>query len=243
MLAKNSSLIPIVAAAGAASAMVLVYAFRTRYSNNSTTTMRQFATTSKNRNINTLLQAIDFAAIKHSNQRRKNTQQTPYINHPIHVAYLASQEPSADEEVIIAAVLHDTVEDTQTSLDEIEQYFGQNVRNIVAEVSDDKSLPKEERKRLQIEHASKKSRGAKIVGLADKISNLQDLQSTEGIPREWSSERIQNYAAWAMKVCQGYKGASSILDEQFHQLTLGKFILNGKTYNMLPDDVENAKLV
>lgn len=131
---------------------------------------------------------INFAAIKHRDQRRKDSKETPYINHPIGVAYILTSEGNVtDLDVVIAAILHDTVEDTDTSFDEIENEFGSKIRDIVAEVTDDKSLPKMERKRLQIEHALTASREAKLVKLADKLYNLRDLQKE--IPKEWTEVR------------------------------------------------------
>uniref|UniRef100_A0A8C8VN64 Guanosine-3',5'-bis(diphosphate) 3'-pyrophosphohydrolase MESH1 n=1 Tax=Pelusios castaneus TaxID=367368 RepID=A0A8C8VN64_9SAUR len=123
-----------------------------------------------------LLEAADFAARKHRQQRRKDPEGTPYINHPIGVARILSREAGVtDIAVLQAALLHDTVEDTGTTFSEIEEHFGEEVRQIVEEVTDDKLLPKMERKRLQIERAPQSSRGAKLVKLADKLYNLRDL--------------------------------------------------------------------
>ncbi|XP_074863395.1 guanosine-3',5'-bis(diphosphate) 3'-pyrophosphohydrolase MESH1 isoform X1 [Carettochelys insculpta] len=123
-----------------------------------------------------LLEAAHFAARKHRGQRRKDPERTPYVNHPIGVARILSQEAGVtDIAVLQAALLHDTVEDTDTTFAEIEAHFGEEVRHIVEEVTDDKTLPKVERKRLQIEHAPHSSRGAKLVKLADKLDNLRDL--------------------------------------------------------------------
>lgn len=131
---------------------------------------------------------INFAAIKHRDQRRSDSKETPYINHPIGVAYILTSEGNVtDLDVVVAAILHDTVEDTDTSFDEIENEFGSKIRDIVAEVTDDKSLPKMERKRLQIEHALTASREAKLVKLADKLYNLRDLQKE--IPKGWTEVR------------------------------------------------------
>lgn len=116
-----------------------------------------------------LVAAIAFAADKHRNQRRKDEEASPYINHPIALAdVLANEAGVEDERVIVAAVLHDTVEDTETTEQELLRLFGKDVADIVMEVTDDKSLPKEERKRLQVEHAATISRRAKLVKLADK---------------------------------------------------------------------------
>ncbi|KAM9422445.1 guanosine-3',5'-bis(diphosphate) 3'-pyrophosphohydrolase MESH1-like isoform 6-T6 [Salvelinus alpinus] len=123
-----------------------------------------------------LLETVNFAAEKHRNQRRKDAEQTPYINHPIGVARILSHEGGiTDIEVLQAALLHDTVEDTDTSIGELQAIFGQTVARIVQEVTDNKALPKQERKRQQVEHAPHSSHQAKLVKLADKLYNLRDL--------------------------------------------------------------------
>uniref|UniRef100_A0A8C6G0C3 Guanosine-3',5'-bis(diphosphate) 3'-pyrophosphohydrolase MESH1 n=1 Tax=Moschus moschiferus TaxID=68415 RepID=A0A8C6G0C3_MOSMO len=123
-----------------------------------------------------LLEAADFAARKHQRQRRKDPEGTPYINHPIGVARILTHEAGITDIVVLqAALLHDTVEDTDTTLDEVELHFGDQVRRLVEEVTDDKTLPKLERKRLQVEQAPQSSPGAKLVKLADKLYNLRDL--------------------------------------------------------------------
>ncbi|XP_053684007.1 guanosine-3',5'-bis(diphosphate) 3'-pyrophosphohydrolase MESH1 [Sabethes cyaneus] len=161
---------------------------------------------------------IDFAAVKHRNQRRLDADKTPYINHPIGVACILTAEGGvADFEVLQAAILHDTVEDTDTSFEEIEQHFGTRVRRLVEEVTDDKTLPKMERKRLQIEHAASSSPQARLVKLADKIYNLRDLQRCK--PEGWTDERCRQYFVWAKKVCDNLKGTNAklegILDDIF----------------------------
>ncbi|XP_026793559.3 guanosine-3',5'-bis(diphosphate) 3'-pyrophosphohydrolase MESH1 isoform X2 [Pangasianodon hypophthalmus] len=123
-----------------------------------------------------LLEAISFAAEKHRNQRRKDPDATPYINHPIGVARILSHEGGiTDIEVLQAALLHDTIEDTDTTFEELEAMFGNKVARIVQEVTDDKTLPKQERKLLQVKHALHCSHQAKLVKLADKLYNLRDL--------------------------------------------------------------------
>ena len=123
-----------------------------------------------------LLRAAVFAAERHRAQKRKDAQASPYINHPLQVAELLASVGGVDDaRVLAAAVLHDTLEDTQTTPAELEERFGSEVRVMVEEVSDDKSLPKLERKRLQIDHASGLSAGAKLIKLGDKISNVKDV--------------------------------------------------------------------
>ncbi len=110
-------------------------------------------------------------------------------------------------------MLHDTVEDTETSLDELTRLFGARVAGLVAEVTDDKSLPKQTRKRLQVEHAPHASSGAKFIKLADKTSNLRALASSP--PAGWSLERRAEYLAWAGAVVAGCRGANAWLEDQF----------------------------
>ena len=122
-----------------------------------------------------VLKALEFAAHKHRDQRRKDPAASPYINHPIALAnVLVNEGGVTDVEVLAAALLHDTVEDTATTPEELEEQFGARIARIVAEVTDDKALPKAERKRLQVVHAAELSREAKLVKLADKICNLRD---------------------------------------------------------------------
>ena len=151
----------------------------------------QFEKQLANTSIFNLLTAIDFAAHKHRNQRRKNAEQTPYINHPIGVAQILSDCNVTDMDVLIAAVLHDTVEDTDTSLPEISSRFGSRVGALVASVSDDKRLPKHERKRLQVVHAREASKETRLIKMADKLHNLTDLTKTQ--PAWWEPSRVQGY--------------------------------------------------
>lgn len=136
-----------------------------------------------------LMSALAFAADKHKNQRRKDADASPYINHSIALANLLLNETGVeDQHVLIAAVLHDTIEDTDTSELELVRHFGKDVTDFVFEVTDDKTLPKAERKRLQIEHAAHISRRAKLVKLADKICNLRDI--TASPPADRLTQRI-----------------------------------------------------
>lgn len=161
-----------------------------------------------------ILDAASFAADKHRMQRRKDAEASPYINHPLALArILATEGGVSDPEVIAAALLHDTVEDTDTSLDEIAARFGDRVAGMVAEVTDDKALPKAERKRRQVANAAKKSTGAKLVKLADKISNLRDIAASP--PADWSEERKDAYFAWAREVVAGLRGVNGQLEAAF----------------------------
>jgi len=161
--------------------------------------------------MNRILQAASFAATKHTGQRRKNAAADPYINHPIEVAeHLSSVGGVTDEDMLIAALLHDTVEDTDTTREEIAGLFGENVASLVMECTDDKSLPKEERKRLQIVNAPHKSPGAKQIKIADKTCNLRTL--AEDPPADWPLQRRREYFEWAEKVVAGLLGHNEALD-------------------------------
>ncbi len=162
--------------------------------------------------MNRLLHAMDFAARKHSHQTRKNAKATPYINHPIEVAeHLARVGGITDEDVLIAALLHDTIEDTKTTKAEIEDIFGSRIAHIVAECTDDKSLEKAERKRLQIVNAPHKSPEAKCVKIADKTCNLASILVDP--PRDWSIQRQREYFQWAEQVVAGLLGINERLDQ------------------------------
>lgn len=160
-----------------------------------------------------LMEAMCFSSEKHKEQRRKNPKQHPYINHPIRVARLLAVDAGIkDISVIIGALLHDTVEDTETTLEEIEALFGPDVAKIVKEVSDDKTLPKETRKQLQIEHAPFVSSHAKLVKLADKLDNLTDLLAIT--PTGWQPERVLQYFSWSEKVIAGLRGTNAPLEDK-----------------------------
>jgi GTP diphosphokinase / guanosine-3',5'-bis(diphosphate) 3'-diphosphatase len=161
-----------------------------------------------------LLKALAFAAHKHRDQRRKDAEASPYINHPIALAdVLVNEGGVTDFEVLCAALLHDTVEDTDTTPQELVEAFGARIARIVAEVTDDKTLPKAERKRLQIEHAPTLSREAKLVKLADKLVNLRDV--AERPPAKWDLARRREYFDWAKRVVDGMRGTHSRLEAAF----------------------------
>jgi guanosine-3',5'-bis(diphosphate) 3'-pyrophosphohydrolase len=163
-----------------------------------------------------VIKALAFAADKHRNQKRKDADASPYINHPIGLAdVLANEAFIEDERVLVAAILHDTMEDTETTEQELIRLFGKDVADIVLEVTDDKSLPKAERKRLQIEHAPSLSRRAKLVKLADKICNLRDVATSP--PTSWPLERKQEYFDWAKAVVDGLRGVHPELERIFDE--------------------------
>lgn len=160
--------------------------------------------------------AADFAARQHSGHRRKGRAAEPYLNHLAEVAaILADATGGRDAALLAAGWLHDTVEDTGIEREELEEEFGEDVASLVAEVTDDKSLPKAERKRRQIETAPGKSARAKMLKLADKISNLRSLMASP--PDDWERERLVEYLDWAEKVAAGCRGANPSLDALFDQ--------------------------
>jgi (p)ppGpp synthase/HD superfamily hydrolase len=162
------------------------------------------------------LSAVKFSAHKHRNQRRKGTEASPYINHPITVAeMLWSVGKVRDMNTLVAAILHDTIEDTDTKPEEIETLFGSAVLSLVQECTDDKSLPKAERKRLQILNAPHKSTAAKQIKLADKTSNVRDI--TNSPPADWSLQRRFEYLDWAENVVLGLRGANAELEKHFDE--------------------------
>lgn len=173
----------------------------------------------QNPDTHTLIKAVAFAAAKHRDQRRKDAEASPYINHPIALAHVLAFEGSvSDVQVLCAAVLHDTVEDTATTFEELAEVFGPKVASIVREVTDDKNLDKQVRKQLQIEHAPHISREAQLVKLADKICNLRDILASP--PADWSPERKQAYFDWASSVVAGLRGASPALEAVFDAVAM-----------------------
>jgi len=161
-----------------------------------------------------LISAFSFAAYKHRNQRRKDVEGIPYINHPIALAHVLSVEGNVgDQDVLVAAVLHDTLEDTKTTVDELRRKFGKKIAGIVSEVTDDKNLHKSVRKRLQVEHAPRLSKSAKLVKLADKICNLRDVVSNP--PTTWRMKRRRQYFDWAKAVVDGLRGVHPKLEKLF----------------------------
>ncbi|HYL80229.1 MAG TPA: HD domain-containing protein [Candidatus Acidoferrum sp.] len=164
-----------------------------------------------------LLQALQFSAERHRDQRRKDQNASPYINHLIGVASVLANVGGVTEiSVLVAAILHDTIEDTRTSGAEIEARFGRKVRLLVEEVTDDKSLAATERKRLQVEHAPHLSLGAKLIKLADKICNVIDVTHTP--PTQWSTGRRQEYLDWTERVVAGCRGCNLALERRYDEV-------------------------
>ncbi|MCI0403945.1 MAG: HD domain-containing protein [Acidobacteria bacterium] len=161
-----------------------------------------------------VLKAVAFAAEKHRLQKRKDVEASPYINHPVAVASTLFHEGGVtDVRALCAALLHDTIEDTQTTPEELEQLFGREIKDIVLEVTDDKKLPKEARKQEQINKAATLSLPAKLVKLGDKICNLKDVADSP--PAKWDLKRRQDYFEWAKRVVDQIRGTNSGLEKAF----------------------------
>jgi (p)ppGpp synthase/HD superfamily hydrolase len=161
-----------------------------------------------------ILAAARFAAEKHAMQRRKSSLGEPYVNHLMEVAELLSRTADElDTNLIVAALLHDTIEDTGATRAEIAAHFGEDVASLVAEVSDDKSLPQERRKALQVENAPKKSPRAQALSAADKIANLRSIMHSP--PANWSFQRKVEYVRWARRVVAGFAHLNGRLAAEF----------------------------
>jgi len=162
-----------------------------------------------------MISATVFAAEKHKYQRRKGFNQIPYINHPLKVSKLLSDCGESDEDLLIAALLHDIIEDTDATVDDITNEFGQKVCDLVIEVTDDKDLPYAIRKELQIQNAPSLSFNAKKLKIADKICNIRDIIA---YPLDWSPERKLTYLEWSQQVVKGCEGVNPELEKIFYQV-------------------------
>jgi guanosine-3',5'-bis(diphosphate) 3'-pyrophosphohydrolase len=166
--------------------------------------------------IRTILSAAAFAAEKHATQKRKGAAGEPYVNHVIEVAQLVSTELSEpDANVVAAALLHDTIEDTGVTKEELVERFGADIAGLVAELTDDKSLPKAVRKRLQIEHAPMLSVRAQTIKLADKISNFRSILLSP--PADWDYQRKREYFEWGKRVVDGLTAPNPVLKAEFER--------------------------
>ena len=164
-----------------------------------------------------IIDAVYFAAQKHTGQTRKGANAEPYINHPVHVAHLLHTRGGvSNTEILSAAVLHDTLEDTNTTEEELKEKFGETILGFVKEVTDDKTLPKKKRKQIQIEHAPHLSEGATYIKIADKISNITDI--TTSPPKDWDMKRKQDYLNWAEAVVANCKEVNRPLLEHFYSI-------------------------
>lgn len=176
-------------------------------------------------NLVLILKAAQFASYKHREQRRKDIDASPYINHPIAVALTIAEIGGVeDQEVLAAALLHDTLEDTDTTRSELIELFGKTVCEYVEEVTDDKSLPKQTRKLKQIDHAKSLSKGAVLIKLGDKISNVTDI--TNSPPTDWDLERRKEYLDWAESVVSNCPKTNQLLEDYFNSiLKIGRTML------------------
>ncbi len=166
-----------------------------------------------------ILSAAHFAAQKHTRQKRKGEAGEPYVNHLLEVAQLVSGAvPEPDPHMVMAALLHDTIEDVGVTRDDLVQRFGADVADLVEEVTDDKSLPKPERKRLQVENAPHKSERAQAIKLADKISNLRSMLMSP--PAGWDAQRIREYVEWSKRVVNGLAAPNPLLRAEFESTLL-----------------------
>jgi guanosine-3',5'-bis(diphosphate) 3'-pyrophosphohydrolase len=163
-----------------------------------------------------IFEALHFAAEKHRKQRRKGSADTPYINHPIAVAYyLCTYADVLDVNVLVAALLHDILEDTDTAPREIEEKFGLQVLKLVQEVTDDKNLPKKVRRNEQENTMGERSHGAKLIRIADKISNVSDFFHSP--PPGWDSETRIEYLDWTERVIGKIKGVNPNLESVYDE--------------------------
>jgi (p)ppGpp synthase/HD superfamily hydrolase len=161
-------------------------------------------------------EAADFAARRHSGMARKGRGNEPYVNHLAEVAnLLATATDGTDAELVAAGWLHDTVEDTKTTREELAQKFSKRVATLVADVTDDMTLPKDQRRQQQIIDAPNKSPGAKLIKIADKISNIR----ARILPQPGQDERedLIDYVGWAEKVVAGCRGVNAALDRNFDE--------------------------
>lgn len=163
-----------------------------------------------------VLKAADAAARWHVHQRRKGPAGEPYINHLVEVAMLVGEATGgSDTNLVIAALLHDAIEDCEVPRELIAETFGEDVASIVGEVTDDKSLPKEVRKDKEVETAPTKSQRAKLLKLADKTSNLRAVAASP--PANWSVKRRKKYVDQSREVAKGLRGVNQKLEDQFDQ--------------------------
>lgn len=163
-----------------------------------------------------LTKAYRFSAIKHTNQRRKGNLDIPYINHPIEVANVLSHSCNSDDIVLLAAaVLHDTIEDTETSYDELVGIFGTEIADVVLEVTDDMKLSKERRKQIQVEKAAGLSDRAKKIKIADKICNVLDILQTRF---HWTDRQKLEYVDWSVQVVDKCRGIDEVLETEFDKV-------------------------
>lgn len=186
--------------------------------------------------------AMLFAAKKHRFQRRKSDNSS-YIIHPFDVYERLLNSGITDQDILIAGLLHDTIEDTDTTEEEILANFGPRITSIVAEVTDDKRLAKDERKRLQIKNAPGKSTEAKHVKLADKLSNLTGFFQPNGVPKGWTQKRVQGYIVWAWTVIAGMRGTNEVLEKELDELFKSELTVDGVSFVALPEKAKDMDTI
>jgi (p)ppGpp synthase/HD superfamily hydrolase len=166
--------------------------------------------------VHLVARAFDFAARAHAAQRRKGMRAEPYVNHLAEVALLLAEATGGEDPALVAAgLLHDTIEDTDTSREQLEREFGPEIAGIVAEVTDDKSLPQHERKERQVRSAPGKSARARMLKVADKTANLRSV--LESPPVGWSRRRKAEYFAWSRRVVEACGAVSDYLEARFRE--------------------------
>jgi len=191
--------------------------------------------------IATIMRAAEFAAHKHRDQRRKGND-VPYINHPLSLARVLVEEGGIDDaDTLAAALLHDTIEDTDTTRAELASEFGKRIAGIVAEVTDDKSLPKLVRKQTQVIHATELSHEARLVKLADKLANLRDLAVCP--PQGWNADRIRGYFCWASKVVSVVGNVNAALWQQLEEVFSSQISVAGSTFRATPESDDEREQV
>lgn len=162
------------------------------------------------------LKALNFSAEQHKLQKRKGDNGVPYINHPIQVVALLSEyESETNYKLLTAAILHDVIEDTTVNKNDVKRYFGDEVANLVSEVTDNMLLPKQIRKSMQVKKAGDLSREAKLIKIADKTCNLKDIVN---LGDTWDVKRKKAYFEWAKKVVDQCRGVNSQLEEYFDKV-------------------------
>lgn len=186
-----------------------------------------------------LLGAVSFAAAKHDGTHRKNSAKLPYVTHPIGVAQALLVAGVTDLNVLRAAILHDTVEDTETTVAELEAEFGRTTAQLVAEVTDDRSLTQVERKKAQLTRARTCTKDAACIKLADTLNNVESLISDP--PRGWSLAKIQGYMVWKWHLLQLLEPANEVLADHLHTIFSGSIFFNGKQELAIPEKPDRAE--
>jgi GTP diphosphokinase / guanosine-3',5'-bis(diphosphate) 3'-diphosphatase len=185
-----------------------------------------------------VVRALSFAAEKHRNQRRKSVEETPYIEHPITVMRILWDGGVRDPVVLAAALLHDTLEDTDATSADLEQRFGQQVADVVQHCTDDKGLPKAERKRLTIVHAATAPARAQLVKLGDRIANCQDLAGAP--PAGWSEARAGQYLDWSRQVVDAMRGVHAGLEARFDAVLASAVVVPWSPEASRQDEVDDG---